>query len=534
VLGWLPGFLPVGLRQLRLSPLPSTLNYSANLNQQRQTSLQRTDADTTLQEDFDLRETYTSKVSPFGFVSGDYSLQIERDLRKKMAPSKLSFGTEIERVQKADVDFNPRLIKWLDQNYSFQANYEEINDPRRRRAQVVLDSAGLPVKTRDVNTKTNLSARYNLRVPAILQGLGAPGANAGAKRTKSEGDKRKEVDEAEKPKESKAPPREDNPFFLRRLLYASGEYVEPFNLTWRGGADKRSFNLVERPSLWYQLGLRDSLEVGTAGAGLTQQDQQSRNTSLEAGSGMKLPLGISVKADLRRQLNRRSGSTQNRLRVEEQREFPKLSVTWGRADRLPYVKKLIGSAQVNFSYGRSQNSEGERNLNPGNLLRREQSTEVKASWSGRWKFGPSTKFEVSRSQGIDYDYEVDVRADTSGGRQLRPLRGSGSLEKAGTTFEIRQTLKPRGLPLFGKLKSNVELKFEFGVEGEKKGSATGDAARVVIAQTSRIKLNTSGTYKFSESFSGRALIRLENNRNNLTDKTRKVRELSLSGTLFFR
>ncbi len=537
VLGWLPEFAPGSLRNMRLSPLPSTLTYSANLSKQDQTNLQRTDSEATVQVEYDLRETYTSKIAPFGFISGDYSLQIERDLRKKLAPGKLSFGTEIKRVQKADVDFNPRLLKWLDQNYSFQANYEEINDPRRRTVQAIFDTiTGLPIKTRDVSTKTNLSARYNLRIQSILQSLGAQGVKAGAKRP-AEKEKTKDIDPAELPKEGKsaapaqAPP--GNPFFLRRLLYASGNYVEPFNLTWRGGADNRSFNLVERPSFWYQVGLLDSLETDRAGVGLTQQDQVGRNTSMESGTGMKLPLGISVKADFRRQVNRRSGSTQNRLRVEQQQEYPKLSVTWGKADRLPYVRRVISSAQVNFSYQRSQNSEGENSLRPRNLLRREQSTEIKASWSGRWKFGPSTKVEVSRSQGLDYDYELDVRADSTEG-QLRPLRGSGSLEKGGTTFEIRHTLKPRGLPLFGKLKSNVEAKFEVGLEGERKGSATGDATPVTIARTSRIKLNTSATYKFSESFSGRALVRLENNRNNLTDKTRKVREVSFAGTLFFR
>lgn len=541
VLAWLPEFLPGGLRQMRFSPLPSTMSYSANLNQQQTTSLQRADADTTLQEDFDLRETYTTKVAPFGFVNGDYSLQIERDLRKKLDPGKLSFGTEVERVQKADVDFNPRLIKWLDQTYSFQANYEETNDPRRRRTQAILDSVtGLPIKTRDINTKTNLSARLNLRLPAILQGLGAPGTKAAKKgiAEKPGREKKKDIDAAELPKEAKAPvppaPAGGNPFILRRLLFATGDHVEPVNLTWRGGTDIRSFNLVGRPSLWYQFGLVDSLEVGTAGAGLTQQDQESYNTSVEAGTGMRLPLGLSVKADFRRQRNRRSGSTQNRLRVEQQQEYPKLSVTWSRADRIPLVRRVINSAQVNFSFERSQNSEGENSLRLGSLLRREQSTEIKGSWSGRWKIGPSTKIEVSRSRGLDFDYETDVRTDSAGAEVLRPLRGSGSLEKGGTTFEIRHTLKPRGLPLFGKLKSNIELKFEVGLEGERKGSATGDAARVTIAQTSRTKLNTSATYKFSESFSGRALIRLENNRNNLTDKTRKVREVSLSGTLFFR
>lgn len=535
LLGWLPGFLPAGLRQMRLSPLPSTLSYTANVNQQQQVALQRTDADTTFQEDFDLRETYTGKLAPFGFISSDYSLQIERDLRKKLAPGKLSFGTEVKRVQKADVDFNPRLIKWLDQNYSFQANYEEINDPRARRVQVLIDTVtGLPIKTRDIGTKNNLSARLNLRIPAILQGLGAPGAKSGPQRGKSDKDKKKEVDPAEMPKETKPQAQAGNPFFLRRLLYASGNYVEPFNLTWRGGTDNRSFNLVDRPSLWYQLGLSDSLEVDQQGAGLTQQDLQSRNANLEADTGMKLPLGLSFKANFRQQQTRRNGSTQNRLRVEKQQEFPKFSLNWGRADRLPYVQKLISSAQVNVSYGKSQNSEGEGSLRPGNLLRREHSTEIKASWSGRWKIGPSTKFEVSRSRGVDEDYELDVRTDTSDPGQLRPLRGSGSLEKNGTTFEIRHTLKPRGLPLFGKLKSNVDFRVEFGLEGEKKGSATGDAARATIAQTSRIKLSTSATYKFSESFQGRALIRLENNRNELTDKTRKIREVSLSGTLLFR
>lgn len=538
LLGWLPGFMPEGMRQLRFSPLPATVNYSANLNQQNSNSLQRTDADATLLEDFDLRETYTTKVAPFSFVSGDYSLQIERDLRKKLDPGKLSFGIEVERVQKADLSFNPRLLRWLDQNYSFQTNYEEINDPRRRRVQVVIDTAtGLPVKTRDFSTKTNLSASYNLRVPAILQSLGAPGVKTGAKMPQADKDKKPDIDEGELSAEAKpatlAKEGKKNPFFLRRLLYAGGDHVEPFNLRWRGGDDNRSFNLVDRPSLWYQFGLADSLEVPQAGAGLTQQDQQSSNNSVEAGTGMKLPLGISTKVDFRRQRNRRSGSTQNRLRVEQQQEYPKFNLTWGRADRLPYLRRLLSSAQVNFSYELSQNSEGENNLRLGNLLRRERSTEMKASWSGRWKFGPSTKVEVSRSQGIDYDYELDVSADSTGG-QLRPLRGSGSLEKGGTTFEIRHTLKPGTLPLLGKLKSSVELRCEFGLEGERKGSATGKAARVTIAQTSRAKINISGTYKFSESFSGRALIRLENNRNNLTDKTRKVREVGLSGTLFFR
>jgi hypothetical protein len=150
----------------------------------------------------------------------------------------------VERVQKADVDFNPRLIKWLDQNYSFQAHYEETNDPRRRRVQAVIDTVtGLPVKTRDINTKTNLSARFNLRVPAILQDLGAQGVKR-AKRARQR--QKKEVDAAELPKSMASGTATTNNAIRAGCLCASG--VGPFNLTWRGGAN-RSFNVVDRPSL---------------------------------------------------------------------------------------------------------------------------------------------------------------------------------------------------------------------------------------------------------------------------------------------
>jgi hypothetical protein len=47
-----------------------------------------------------------------------------------------------------------------------------------------------------------------------------------------------------------------------------------------------------------------------------------------------------------------------------------------------------------------------------------------------------------------------------------------------------------------------------------------------------VELN--GTYKFSDNFRGQGVIRVENNRNELTEKTRKLRELRMSGTLFFR
>ena len=59
-----------------------------------------------------------------------------------------------------------------------------------------------------------------------------------------------------------------------------------------------------------------------ATVGLTQQDQFNHTSNVDLGSGVKLPMGISVKTNLDQKLTRRSGSTQERLRLLKERRFP--------------------------------------------------------------------------------------------------------------------------------------------------------------------------------------------------------------------
>ena len=253
------------------------------------------------------------------------------------------------------------------------------------------------------------------------------------------------------------------------------------------------------------------------------------------GSGLKLPLGFSVKTDFNDKLERRSGSTQERTRVRQETRYPKVNVTWGRADRIPLIKRVVNSANFNFSFQQTESSEGEGSLRPGNLITRSESKETRASWNGKLRIGPVAKVERVVARGTDLEFELvaeDDSADVEG--NLRPLRGSGELEKNTTTFSISHNLRPRSLPIFGKLKSNVDLKFEVALENEIRSNGTGDAERAPINSVDRWRTSITASYKFSESFRGDGIIRLDNNRNNLTEKTRKVREVRLSGTMFFR
>ena len=584
IMGWLPSFMPKGWTRMELRPLPTSLTYAVNGSRRTSRLLRRGDDEPTEQEDFTLAETYASKLNPLSGLSANYNLKIDRDLRKKFTLDKRSFGREVGRRQTADLGFSLRLISWLDQNYTFKANYEEQNDPAQRRGVAPIDSiSGLPFKTFEIRNQNDLSARLNLKIPTLLKNLGkSPGQSRKAQRSddrdrnrnrnrdtdedaptseksqpeqeKSQPEPKKNQPEQKKnqtepkknqPEQEKNQPEQEKnqpeqkknqteppqgPNILRRLAGWTGRIVEPVNASWRRNINSRHFNLLHRPSLSYQLGLEDTLRVRQVTQGLTHQDSWSHTASFEAGSGMRLPFGISIKVNSKEQTTERSGASQQRRRLRNDRTYPRLSLSWGRADRIPLIKRVINSAQVNASFETSEASEGEGSLAPGHLLSEETKTEFRASWNGRWRWGPTTTIErvISISESRDFE----PTAESGDGTQ--PLRGTRDREHMTTTFKITHSLKPRRLPLIGRLKSDVTLNLEHKLEGETRSIATGDEERVPNGKENRWRTQLSMTYNFSANFRGEGRIRIENNKDHLRDKTRKIREVRLSGTFFLR
>ena len=534
-LGWMPEFVPLSLRKSELSPVPTTANYSLNANRQQSSSWRVGQIDTTFNEVFSMKETYTTKVSPLRSLSGDYSLQIDRDLRKKYDPSNLAFGREVKRNQRADVKVQLRLVRWLDPTFTFQADYQEDSDPRRRQQASLIDTTGglnRVIQTLDSNTKNTLSSRINLRLPDVLKALGSPGVKKRAGRRAAAAPAATDKD---KDKQAKDKDEEAQPFFARRFLHFSSNYVEPLSYSWRRNTDARNFNLVARPAMAFQLGLEDSLRVAQRGVGLVQQDTWTRSTNTDMSSGFRLPMGFSVKPSFKEQVSRRSGSTQDRLRVEQSQTYPSVILNWGRADRVWGLRRFLNSAQVNVRYEETQTAQAEGSLDPANLIRQGVSTEWRATWTGQWRIGPTTRIELSSSTSDDLDFEITDRTDsTIVAHRKPPLRGSGRNLKTTSTFDTRYKLRPRELPIFGKLKSSIDLNFQINISSQVRESATGEEQLVPISSSERWDAELRATYSFSETFRGDGVIRVENDRNNISEKTRKVRELRASGTLTFR
>ncbi len=538
-LAWMPGFMPETLRKSGLSPLPATANYSVKVNNQESANWRLGQADTTRSEIFTMREIYATKMSPLRSLSGDYNLQIDRDLRKKYDPAKFAFGQEVKRNQRADVKVQLRLVRWLDPTFTFQADYQENSDPRRGQASLVDTTGGVTrvIRTMDTNTKNTLSARLSLRLPDVLKILGAPGIKKPARPVRRARASEAPVDSIdgtkdENPEEEEGP---GQPFFVRRFLHFSSSYLEPLSYSWRRSTDAQNFNLVARPGLPFQFGLDDSLRIEQRGVGLTAQDTWTRSTNTDMSSGLRLPLGFSVKPTFKEQVSHRSGSTEDRLRVEQSKTFPSLIVNWGRADRLWGLRRILNSAQVNVRLEETQSAQAEGSLDPANLIREARTREWRATWTGQWRIGPTSRIEMSSTTSEELDFEITDGSDsTIVASQRPPLRGSGRTVKSTKTFDTRYKLRPRALPLFGKLKSSIDLNFQINVSTQIRESATGEEQLVPISSTDRWDAQLRGTYSFSDTFRGEGVLRIENDRNNISEKTRKVREMRFSGTLTFR
>ena len=161
-----------------------------------------------------------------------------------------------------------------------------------------------------------------------------------------------------------------------------------------------------------------------------------------------------------------------------------------------------------------------------NLINEGDTREFEATWNGQWRWGPTTRIRHSRSHSKDTDFEPavdldpqptgDQDAESVGGQdpqpasdQSPPVRGRSETRKRTSSFETKHKLRPRELPLFGKLKSVVDLRLLLELQSEERTSATGEAEAAPLSETQSWKVELNGTYKFSENFRGEGIIRVE-------------------------
>ncbi len=489
VFKWLPFYRP--LKEAEFFFLPTSINYNLRFNRglSDQTSFRAVARDTsnvieTVRETFNLTENYALKLSPFRSLTADYSLNINRDLRNGYAPTQLQFGREISRTQALNFRFTPRISKWITINPSYSANYNDRFDIGGERVQYGSVRRGLSV----TSTQT-AQARINFNLPSLFQRWAR--------------------------KSSK-----DGGFSILQWVGKAGTRLQNVTSSVSQNTSNNLYGLTARPSLAYQFGFRDTIDVPTVNTGRgTRTDAKTIRNQAQASSGIRLPLGLNVNTSANYSQSERIGTT---LGKDDQVVFPKLDVSWRGLERVPVIGWLWVSSNANFGYQESHTRRGDGGLALNARFITSDANETAYNpliqWSARWKGDVNTTFSSRRTQTNDIRYQRNVTADTT---SVQPTLADRLI---GTTLTKNSTLQAdTRYSLRGKFQRNLDLNISFSrtknTQTEIPRSAEPDVvAQPIIRQNTTAWSVSLGTqYAFSSRFTGGTTFRHERRKDELRE-----------------
>ena len=476
---WVPFYKP--LKEAQFFFLPTSISYNLRFNRgvSDETSFRAVANDTsnvidTVRETFNLSENYSLKLAPFRSLTADYSLNIDRDLRNGYALTQLQFGRETSRTQTINFRFTPRLSNWLSINPSYSANYNDRFELGGERVQHGNIRRGLSA----TSTQT-AQARINFNLPGLFQGM------------------------ARRPGKG---------FSILRWIGKAGTRLQNVTSSVSRNTSNNLFGLTARPSLAYQFGFTDTIDVPsvTTGAG-TRVNAKTIRSQAQASSGIRLPLGLSLNTSATYSQNEQRGSTFGK---DDQIIFPKVDVSWRGLERVPILGWLWVSSNANFGYQESRIRRGDGALSLGEQFITSDAKETGFNplfqWSARWKGGVNTTLSSRQTETDDIQYQRNIITDeTVAPPSLADRLISTTLTKNGTLqADARYSLQ-------GRLQSNLELNLSFSrtknTQTEIPRSAVPDVIpEPIIRQNTESWSVTVGTqYAFSSRFTGGTTFRHE-------------------------
>ncbi len=435
---WVPVFKSV--KESEFFYLPSTVRYGIRFNRniRDQRDFSAVPGDTlnapieTHTENFNLNESYDIKLLPFRSLTANYKLGIDRDLRGALKVSGLQFGHETGRTQTFTVGFTPKIFRWLTTNAQYNANYRDNLETGGQRIAIGNLRRGLTV-----NNQNQGSLRLGFNFATFFRGLARPKRNV----------------------------------FLR-LIGRAGATVNNVNTSVARTKRLGLFGLRKRPSAAYQFGFADTTQVATfETGGLTRTNSKSVQDRADVGASIRLPAGFSVQSNANYNHNRtfNNASTEEKLTT-----LPDLNFSWRGVERLPILRWLWTSGNVNSSFQQSKTKRGEPAVLDGvfhaldtltitNDIRATQLSPM-VSLSTRWKNGMSTTVQTTRTKTTDLRFQRNIQKNDEGRFPTQAERTIGTTITRATNLraQMRYSIKPS---IFGTLESNIDLDLTFDRTG---------------------------------------------------------------------
>ncbi|MHB9030065.1 MAG: T9SS outer membrane translocon Sov/SprA, partial [Candidatus Latescibacterota bacterium] len=423
------------------------------------------------------------------------------------------------------ITFTGPKFGYLTNNYNYDVSYAERNNPRYSLSSQVggrqvqfskrfsidanlewgkmfEDFSGKP---KPVDSSTDTSSRpqrdmQNAQIPEEKQ-----------EEKKEEEPQPKEVTtEPEKPKE---------PGLRTKAFLAVSTALSPLTFRYSNDNQLSYAGITDRPGFLTRFGV-GGIAQPDSNTVMTRQNTESGSQTLSLETSVKLPLDIGISASV--DINSRNTNSISANTRTEGATLPDLDFTWNNIDsKLKFLKKAMNNISLSSRFSVKNEKEW---LNESVLPTSDKSTTSYSpllNLSGILWGGLQSSFSVSKSSetnnsisGSTASTSISDRSDASATFRYTVSPSSGILQKLN-------------------LKSSIDLQMGFNVSQNQQRRSIEGKPMAVVAKGSSWSISPKADYRFSQKFTGTAMVRIEDQKDGMTSRVRKVREVSISGRMTF-
>ncbi|MCE5248906.1 cell surface protein SprA [bacterium] len=516
------------LADIKFAYTPNELNYNYTKddNNRFKTNIDGVSDSTRTNK---VNEIYNFGYLPIEQITYRYQLTQEKDLTIPRDNKVTGYN------ESNTITFKPPGIPSIfTHNYNYNASYKEDDNPRYSL------SSQLGSKTINFNKTFQASGtvtwfnvlkymKAELKLPAKKDDSGKKDAESQEKKPEeksppapeSQGADSTRKGESKKENELKEP-------FRNRMIDGLMKTFSPVMLEYRNTNQFQKAGITDRPSSFIDR-FKGKISEPDSNTVVTRQNTEGSIKGYSARTDLKLPLDVGLSTKM--SYGKEEQLTSSAQTLKETYSYPDVTLNWAKAENImPFMKKYISNTNVSSAYSKNN----EKNY-------RDYSIEPQSEKTSE-KFSPlisvSTaikKFQINFSMSKSQDKATEVTGSTVN-------YTTDDKSDIRTRFQYRLS-SSKGL--FGmKLKSDIEMSLEFFISNSARyKKISGDTPVVIegeemtnepslISSTDSWGISPNVQYRFSKNFNGGAKLDFQNS-TDMTNKVRKIREVSVWGELTF-
>jgi hypothetical protein len=419
---------------------------------------------------------------------------------------------DLNKGQNVNADYSPKIFGWLSNKFSYGSNFQFTNNITNQRT------------GRSASVNRNLSANFTLKFSQLFKKSASGGTSTrrrqppGRRRAlpgQKRGEKEKQEEEKgkkqeeEQSREEKIKKRKVNPLKALKLIGKALSNFRDVNITISERRSLRHIGLQPgTPPFAFQLGLADSINIGTVSdiSTNTRTFNETKSLSISSGARLSGSIDLTVRFTHDEQRNETTQKTGNYsdswLRLGDfSLPFPEWTITISGLEKLklfsPFAKSI--TANHNFTGKKSvvwKNDEAQTTKEDFSI-----SFRPLLKLSIGWKNGMQSNFQIDRTRGFNNTFNPIFINDFLELRQVGGQRTTRENISFSTTYSKRGGLN---LPFFkNPLKNTIDFSIKFNMNRTINESIKGNSNEYVISsERSSWTFEPRMNYSFSNRVRG--------------------------------